>query len=168
MPLETFRIKFDGIFDFDEVYNAMNDWLTEREYEVKETKYKNKPPELEIAWKTDRKITHYVKQKIDVDFYFWNMKEVEVIKSNTKKKMLKARVRIEVKPDVELGYEDYLKDKSEWESTPFLIKLKEFFNKWVLKRDIDMLYEGQAYYDAVHFVDFIKHKLNMKLDKGVF
>jgi len=166
--MQTFRIKFDGIFDFDELYNAMNKWLTEREYEVKETKYKNKPPELEISWKSDRKITHYVKQNIDVDFHLWNIKEVEVIKENTKKKMIKARVTIEVKPDKEFGYEDYLKRDSDWKSTPFSVKLKEFLNKWVLKRDIEMVYESQVYFDAVHFVDFIKQKLNMKMDKGAF
>ncbi len=50
-------LKFKGAFDLDGVYKTMYKWLEDRQYEVHETMYKAKPPELEIEWTAERKKT---------------------------------------------------------------------------------------------------------------
>ena len=52
-------IKYKGFFDFDGLYNAMAEWLRQREYILQEKNYKHKVPsvlgaEEEISWVAHR------------------------------------------------------------------------------------------------------------------
>lgn len=167
MAVGNFKIKYIGLFNLDELISEITGWLSARAYSVKETKFKHKPPKIEIGWGASRKVTHYVKEKLDIKFYGENIKEVEVIKGNDKIKMNKGRLIIEITADLETGYSDYL-DRDHWSSNTFLMKLKDFFNKWIYNKDLALLYEDEVYYDGLHLSNFIKSKLNMTLDEGEF
>jgi len=164
--LDKFIIKYDGIFDLKGLYNDVYNWLTARKFEVKESVYKNKPPELEIKWSAERKKTHYIKDVIGIFFRFWNLKDVEIVKDGKKIKMQSARVFIRITPKVELGYNDIY--KRNWWDHPFLIKLKEFINTWILRKELEFKHADALYYETVSLVDYIKSKLNFTMAKGAY
>ncbi len=167
MGVGSFRVKYSGIFDLDGLVSSITGWLSSHAYTVKETKYKHKIPKIEISWSCSRKVTHYVKQIIEVKLYGENLQKVEVIKGKEKKLMDKGRLIINISADLETGYADYL-DRDHWSKTTFLMKLKDFFNKWIYKMDLGLIYEDEVYYDGLHLSNFIKTKLNMTLDQGEF
>src|SRR3989344_2281890 len=60
------RIKFRGLYDLDGLYRFIANWLRQRRYEVHETLYKAKPPELEIRLRAERKKTGFVMDVLTV------------------------------------------------------------------------------------------------------
>ncbi len=167
MAVGNFKVKYVGIFNLEELINSISGWMSSRAYSVKETKFKHKPPKMEAAWSGSRKVNTYVKEKLEVSFYAENLQKVEVLKGKERKLMDKARLIIVITADLETGYADYL-DRQHWSQNTFLIKLKDFFNKWVLNKDLKLIYEDEVYYDGLHLSNFIKTKLNMTLDQGEF
>lgn len=153
-------ILFKGIMDFDAFYTMLVRWFKNRRYEFHETLYKSKPPKLDIHWEAEREKTGYVKEFIDIYFKAYEVEEVEVIKEGKKKKMLKLEVTINITPRIELAYSDIFGEKKwnlEWQR-----RLLDFFNKFVLRKEIDLLYDDVLWYEAYKLHADIRKYLKME------
>jgi len=160
-------LKINGIFDFETVYRAMHGWFVEQKYYFEEKLYKHKVPspagaEEHIRWEGWRKITDYVKFNIQIYIIMWDMKEIEVIKNGEKKKLTKARMKIEFNGDVETDYQDA------FGKTPFLVKLREFYNEFVMKKRIDTIYTDQLYYMILKLYTVAKEQLEFETRANMY
>ena len=154
-------LKFKGIFDMDLLYRSMRDWLTRRGYYFEEPVYKSKPNPMggvedEITWNCYRKETAYMKFWINIFIHTWERKDVEVIKKGKKKKMNQARLAIYFNAKVETDYQH------RWDKTPFLIWLNNFYEKYIIKPEIDNIYTDKLYYYVLKLHNIAKECLGME------
>jgi len=154
-------IKFKGIFDMDFLYKSMRDWLTRRGYYFEEPVYKSKPNPMggvedEITWNCYRKETDYMKFWINIFIHTWERKDVEVIKKGKKKKMNQARLAIYFNAKVETDYQH------RWDKTHFLIWLNNFYEKYIIKPEMDNIYTDKLYYYVLKLHNITKECLGME------
>jgi len=159
-------IEYEGPFDMDELYQGAFSYLEKLEYKVDEDQYKNKTNELEIAWTGKRNIDPYIRFVINVSFHFWGIKPVEVTIEGKKERKTYARVKIVINGDLITGYEDSLKS-GDWSNTPFVRKLKEFFNKRILNKDLIIL-EDKLFYETVDVQTHIKKILGLESSESAY
>lgn len=154
-------LKINGIFDFDGLYKVMHDWFVDMKYYFEEVLYKHKVPsaagaEEHIKWEGWRKVDEYAKFNIKVYIILWDMKEIEVIKGGQKKKLTKARLKIEFDGNVEVDY------AKRFQKSFFLKKLFDFYNEYVLKKRISTVYEDQLYYRILKLYTVAKEYLELE------
>jgi len=159
-------IFYEGPYDMEKLYRGIYSFLDARLYKTEEKNYKNKPPELEIALDSKRNVTTYVRYVISTEFHFWGIKEIEMTVGNERKKMKYARIKITLSGEVVTGYDDLFKT-GYWQSSYFVLKLRQFIDKWILKKDLDS-YEDDLYYEIVALDSFIKETLGMESATSAF
>jgi len=167
VPAHMHPLKYNGIFDFDSVYRAIHEWLNISGYFVQEPLHKRKVPttagaELDIYITGWRKVDAYVRYWIYVYIKAYDLKEVEVVKEGKKKKLVKARILIEMSGDVELDYNNY------FEKTRFLRALRDLLNTIVLKHRIDDVWWDELYYRMLKLHRIIKEKLDMEIKTNAY
>ena len=145
--LPVMRIKYRGMFDYDNLMRTMRQWIIDSGYEFLETSYKHKVPspagyDQMISWKGWRKVTGYVKYNLYVFFHLWDIKDLEVIKDNKKQQMWSARVLIEISGDVELDWSNYF----ERGNSKFLLGLRDWINKYFMFNKIMGGWSDEHYY----------------------
>lgn len=168
MDLLPFRIRYKGVFDWPGLYKAMKDWFKERDYEpLLEKRYKHKIraggfAEIEVNWDCWRDETEYVRDFVKVYFHIWDYKEVDVIKNNKKMKLAKGRMLIEIEPSLVLDYED------RWEGSAFKRKLRDFYNRFLYRVEIESLWEDKLWYNCNKLVQLAKRYLEMESESEAF
>lgn len=160
-------LKINGIFDFEGVYRAMQNWFVEQKYYFEEVLYKHKVPspagaEEHIRWTGWRNVTEYVRFNIEIYFILWDAKEIEVIKNGEKKRLTKARMKIQFDGYVETDY------SKRFEESPFLKKLARFYNEFVMKKRIDTLYTDQLYYMILKLYTVAKEQLEFETKVNMY
>lgn len=161
------RIKYDGLFDWEGLYRLIYRWFIDRGYYFEEPSIKHKVPtqageEKEYLITGHRKVNEYVKVWINVFFHFYEMREVEVIKEGKKKKLVKSRFSCEINGKVETDYQ------KKWESSVFLIHLKNFMDKLILKRDMDTIWSDRHYYIIYKLQTEIRQFLDMQAKEHAY
>lgn len=129
-------IKKDGIFDMDSIYSFLYSWYGDKGYLANENLYKHKPGfvrgnEIEIETKGFKKTTPYVRYWIEIKFHLWDAEDIEVLVEGKKKKLTKARMRIQFKMWMDLDWEN------RWEKSKAQEALREFYHKYIIKRKIE-------------------------------
>ena len=159
--LPKFRIKYKGVFDLDALYRGSANWFKERKYELNETLYKSKPPELELNWKGVRKKTGFYKEVIEVHFHLFETRPVEVIEKGIKKQYADATMTITIWGAVETDYEDIF-GESKWRDSSLKRKLLDFYNKHIVKLELDTMQVDVLYYEMYNLQTLMKKLIGMK------
>ncbi len=143
------KVKYDGIFDFKELYKYAFEWLLNEKYDVIEDKYSEKvsgnSKELEIIWTSTRKISDYFKIELTTKWFTPTMTDVEVEIDGKKKKMNKtAGFEIVTKG---ILIKDY---RSTWESSPLYNFFRNVYNKYIIparieQREMQIITDVQAF-----------------------
>jgi len=154
-------LKYKGIFDISTLYRFIAEWLINEGFEFQEKVYKHKPPEIELSWVARKKITGYVLYQINLEFHFYGIKDIEVIKDGIKRKMQDARVEITFSGKVETDYPDIYGERR-WDKSAFTAKLKDIFEDYVIKKDIDFKHVDPLYYYILKFYEDVKKFLEMQ------
>jgi hypothetical protein len=160
-----------GIVDLDGLYKTMRRWFYDYKYYFEEPTTRIRPGsaagvEYEWIWKGWKKPNEYMKQNLDVYFYIWDVKDIEVVKDGEKVKLTKCRILIEFDGDIELDYGGFF-EKTWWSRILFnlynslvLQEEKQVANWWdelyyhlyklqtITKEYLDMEAKGNAYYDV--------------------
>jgi hypothetical protein len=152
------RIKYKGLLDLDKLYRVMALWFKQHRFELHETLFKSKPPEMEMTWRAERKRTPWVKEWIKMNMRMWGEYNIEVIENGQKKKMANVRIVIEITGDVEQPYDDIF-GKPRWTATNIERRLLIFFQRFVMIRELGGLYFDQLYYEMYSFYDLVKSTL---------
>lgn len=153
-------IKYQGIFDYEGLYKLITDWYIDYGFYLEEPVYKHKIPtpggaEQEIEFTGWKKINEYVKYWIGLYIHAYNLKDVDVVKEGVKKRLSKAEIQIEIMPEVETDYPKMVDSK-------FKKYLQEFWDKYLLKKDMDLIWSDQLYYIMYKLHTKIKEFLGME------
>ncbi len=153
------RVKFRGAFDLDGLYKTMYKWFEDKQFEFHETLYKSKPPELELEWRGERKKTGYIRDVIRVYFHLFGS-DVEAVKKGVKQKLMKGRLQIDFWGIVETDYPS-ITGKRRWTSS-MLLALQNFYNKYIIKKELDLAYTDTLYYEVYQLHDVVKDYLDLE------
>lgn len=161
LSTKKFIIRYKGLFDFDGLYNMMVQYLKARRYWIQEAKYKHKVPspsgaEQEIRWTGNAKVNDYIMYDVIIDLHLWDMTEVEVIKEGVKKTLTNARIELIFQGFITIDYE------KRFDVSPFWQGIKDWYNKYITKEDIESIYGDTLHYKMQHFVDNVKQFLDMQ------
>ena len=155
------RIIFDGIFDWDGLYNFIVDWFKHRRYYFEEKDYKYKipspaGPEEEFKWNGWRNITDYYRYSIDLHMKTYGIKKIEIVEKGKKKTIYKGKFILEFRGTVITDYQDRLK------GSVFLHNLKNFLDRFIFSKPMGIVWGDRLYYIILKFHARIKEHLNME------
>ena len=161
------RIHFKGLYDLDGLYHFMSNWLRQRRYELHESIYKSRPPELEIRWTAERRTTGFVMEVITVYYHSWGEYDLDVTVNGKKKKMTNARFILTINGAIKAPYEDMF-GKPKWTQNAIERRLLDLFRKWFARRELEAVYEDTLYYEMYKFHGAIKDFLNLEAKGNVY
>lgn len=155
------HIRFKGVFDFQEVYGAIYQWLETRGFEVHESKHKNVEKqtgfERDIAWVAWRRVTEYYSWWVQIDLHTWDTSEVDVIKEGVKKRMWKGRFYFLLRSHFEMDYSDRFAD------TAIKKGIVQFFTTHIFQRKISSLWEDKLRFKLYELANVVKECLDMQI-----
>lgn len=153
-------INYKGIFNFAGLYKVMVRWLKSRKFEFHEKLYKERPPEIFLDWLAERKVSGYFKHIITINIHILDAEDIEVVEKGVKKKLMKGRVRIRLEIYIQADYPDIYGERK-W-STNFQRMLLDFFNKHILRREIELTHWDVLYYEMLKLQAMIRAYLDME------
>ncbi len=161
------RIKYKGLYDLDGLYRFMANWLRQRRYELNETLYKSKPPEMELRWTAERKKTGFVMEVITIYYHSWGEYDLDVVVNGKKKKMTNARFILTIGGKMEAPYADIF-GRERWTHNAVERRLLLLFTNWFAKRELESVYWDALYYEMYKFQGEIKDFLKLEAKGNVY
>lgn len=160
-------IKYVGIFDMNDLMRTMRSWIVNQGYEFHEKSVKHKVPtpigaEQEFGWWGWRKVNSYVKYHIDMYTKYWRLHDVEVVREGKKQKLQHARIQIEITGRCELDW------TNRFGGSAFLQALADFYNNYIIRKDIDLVYTDQLYYRLYKLQQTIKKVLEFETKESAY
>ncbi len=148
-----------GLYNFKEFYSFMYRWLVTEEYTVDEKEYteKVKPTgkEIFVEWRARRRISDYFRFYLQIIISTLGMTEVEVTKGNSKIKMNRGEVRVDINVFLEKDYEN------RWETSPYAKFFRGVYDRYIIRGRI-LQYEIKVRDEAVDLLDQIKSYLALE------
>jgi len=162
-PTATTYIKYKGVWDMQDLYESMVDWFRKRKYKFYEKIYKHKQPspfgvERQYVWQAIRDEEEYIRFIIDTYIHTYDAHDVEVkMKNDETKTFTKGRIWLEFK-----GHVLYDPTKR-FEKNAFYMQLRNFYNKYVVKKRMEHLWWDLLWYREIHQLhNFVKNRLKME------
>jgi len=154
------KIKYDGIFSFNDFYKFCYDWLKEETgLMISEDKYVEKlegeSKKIDVEWNGSKKVTDYFKFKVKVTMKIIGLTKVELMKDNLKIKTNKGSVEVGVKGILIRDYQ------GKFETTPFLKFLRSIYEKWVITARVTE-FEDKLAGDCDEFLSQAKAYLDLE------
>ena len=158
----TIYVQYKGIFDMQDLYETIADFFRHKKFKFYERQQRlRKPgpfgPEIQYVFEAKRKVEEYYEWIINVNIETADMRDIEVVsKDGTKKKMSKGKIWIQIYGTVTTDYEKV------WEKSAFLAHLKNFYNKYVIRKTYEGIFWDDMYYKIIlRLHALIKERLNM-------
>lgn len=142
-------LQYKGIWDMDDVYQTIADFLRENKFKLNERMQRHRVPspfgvERQYLFEGVRKVENYYKWTVTINIETFDEHDVEVVtKDGTKKKMAKGRMWMRISAVVETDYDKI------FESKAFYAHLRAFYNKYVIKKKFEGVWWDQLYYNVV-------------------
>ena len=157
-------IRYKGIFDLNELYKIIHDWLISRGYQVHESKYKtislqSGGKERTFDWNAHRKVTDFVMYWINLHFQFQDATAIEVVKDGQKKTLYKGLVMIRIVHTVELDFSERMSRSKLHQS------ILKFMQTVMWRKKIDTLWEDKLRFKCYELMNIIKESLDF-MTKG--
>jgi len=154
------KIKYSGIFLFQDFYRFCYDWLIdETDLLISEDKYVEKlegdSKSIDIQWTGVRKVTDYFKFEVKVTFRILGLTNVEISRDNTKIKTNKGSVEVKAKGTLIRDY------KGKFEVNAFQKFLRAIYEKWVIPSRIEE-FEEKLIGDCDEFLSQAKAYLDLE------
>ena len=157
-------LRYKGIFDLNEVYRIIYDWLVSKGFQVQESKYRSivlphGAKELSFDWNAHKKGNEFVMVHMMIHFQIEDLQEIEVLKDGEKKKLVKGILFIRVTQDLEYDFsEQFAYSKMHQTIVRFLADFM-----WAKK--IETYWEDKARFKSYELVNVIKETLDF-MTKG--
>lgn len=157
-------IRYKGIFDLNELYRIVHDWLTSRSYEVHEHKYKvislqTGGRERSFDWKAYRKETDFVMYWIYIHFQIQDVMPIEVVKDGKKVQLVKGLLLIRIQHALEYDWSE------RFTKSPSHQSIVKFLTTIMWKKKIDTLWEDKLRFKCYELANVIKESLDF-MTKG--
>ena len=159
----TVYIKYNGVWDMQDLYESAIDWFRKRKYKFHEKIYKHKHPspfgvERQYVWQATRDEEEYIQLVIDVYMHTYDAHDVEAkMKDGETKTFTKGRIWIEFKGHIIYDY------KKRFEKSSFYAQLRNFYNKYIIKKRMEQWWWDMLWYREIHQLHaFVKDRLDME------
>jgi hypothetical protein len=163
IDLPVVYIRYKGIWDMQDLYQSMVDYFRRKKFKFYERIYKHKHPspfgvERQYTWRATRKESEYLHFQIDIYYHTYDAHDIEVVlPDGTKKTFTKGRLWMEFTGVMSYDWE------KRWNENVFYAELKNFFNKYVIRKKMEHLWWDQLWYRELHPLhEIIKEKLKME------
>ncbi len=161
----TVYIKFKGVWDMEDLYISMVDYLRDRKYKFQERIYKHKRPspfgvERQYSWTATKYKDEYLEFQIDIYIHTYDAYEEDVVMTDGSRKMFtKGRMLMEFRGTVNYDY------GAHFEKSNFYAELRNFFHKYVIRKKFEQVWWDQLWYREIHPLhNFIKQRLKMQAE----
>ena len=154
-------IKYKGVWDMQDLYEGMTDWLRRRKYKFREHILRHKHPspfgvERRYVWEAWRNENDYIQIRYQTYMHTYDAHDIEVITPEGDKKIFtKGRIKIEIKYFVVTDYE------KRWDEHSFYKNLKDFYSKYVIHKNYTQGFNPKHRYEMFELATMIKNKLKM-------
>jgi hypothetical protein len=161
--LKRWIIRYNGLFDFNGLYQLMTDWCKNYGYIWREKFYKHKVPshqgaEQEISWICEKDVTEWIHYTIDIYFHIWDLKEIEISSDSKNKPLSSGRIEITIRPVLSWDWQEKFKGG----------KFTEWMGKAYAKlyqKELESVYYDTLHYRALNLQNLIKKFLDMQAKK---
>lgn len=155
----TSRIRFEGVFDWKELYGTIVGWFFDKKYDYYEKTNAKKSGtygyKFEFEAHAEREESGYVRHDIDIHIVGYHMEDIDVLENGEKKHKTKAGMFIiEITPTLVVDYQDA------WDKN-VKKKMRDFFHKYIIK---GYIYEqlDKVYYESYKLHTKIKEELGLE------
>ncbi len=157
-------LRYKGIFDLEELYNIIHDWLISKGYQVHESKYKSISlqtggKEKTFDWNAHRKMTEFISIWIKLHFQFQDIIDVEVVKNNKKVKLQKGLLMIRIVHSLEFDFAERMG------RTALSNTIVTFMTRFMWRKKIDSMWEDKLRFKCYELMNVIKETLDL-MTKG--
>lgn len=156
-------IRHTGVWDMQDLYEYMVDYLRKKKFKFHEKVYKHKHPspfgvERQYIWQAIREDEDYIQYVIDIYFHTYDAHDIEVsMKDGNKHIFTKGRLWMEFRGHVQFDWEGRFNSKA------FYAHLKNFYNKYVIKKKIEgILWDTLWYREIYSLHSAVQERLNME------
>ncbi|MDD5649916.1 MAG: hypothetical protein PHF86_05765 [Candidatus Nanoarchaeia archaeon] len=148
--IDKLGVKFEGIFNLDEFYDVLKDYLTSMGYNVTEREFEEKTKEsLTVKWKATKPVDEYsnfvIKTKIKA-----SVESIEI----KNKQLYNGKMEFTLKAQLEKDFQDM------W-AGPVKRFIRGVYDKFIAGDRFDKL-EAELKDDAYSVVEKARQYLNMK------
>src|SRR3989338_11504525 len=156
-------IRFKGVWDMEDLHQAMAEWFREKKYKFYERIYKHKHPspfgvEQQWIWEAKRNEEDWVQFTIMLYWHTYDVHDIEVIMPDGSKKTLtKGRIWLEFRGYITFDY------KGRFQKAPFYAQLMNFYNKYVILKKNEQLWWDLLWYREIHQLhELVKERLKLE------
>ena len=152
------KIKYNGIFSFQEFYRFCYDWLKDEiGLDINEDKYSEKlsgnEKNIEVKWTANKKITDYFKYEFEVTMQIIGLVKVEIQQDGKKIKTNSGSIEVKMKGNLVRDY------KGNFETNALNKLFRGIYDKVLIKSKVEkyqdklaeecneFLYQAKAYLD---------------------
>jgi hypothetical protein len=160
------HIRFKGVWDMQDLYEFMINYLKEKKYKFHEKSYKHKHPspfgvERQYVWQAEQVRDDVYKFLINVYIHTYDAQDIQVkMKDGTIKTYTKGRIWIEFNGGVEM-FED-----KRWSSKKFWGNLRIFLNNYILRKKHGWdIWDVLCYREVQKLVWLTRRRLKMEYDE---
>lgn len=157
----TQKVRYNGRYEFDAVYQDTFDFLDNLRYDVRETKYSMDATsdKLEVSIEGQKEVNALIRRRIQVTFNAYDMREFDVQTENGVKSMCDGRLIITITGYCDIDYRDIFSG-SGWRDGLGDLLFKTIRKGW-FKNYFGPNYFAPIYKDAAK----LRGTLNSNLDK---
>lgn len=155
-PVFTKRFKHAGAYHWKRFISTIKDWGAERGFDVFETEYVEKVPEIEMKILGERKRDEYIAEYFEVSFHLWAVRDLP-----DRKGYIECRGEYDVRSWVETGYEDIYGKRPLTEG--WLGKVDEFFRKHILAQRLDIEFYDPLYFETLNLSRTMQQAVGMEM-----
>ena len=131
LVVDHLRIKYEGLFNAEELYRLIDKWLNEKAFDKRELRNQEhvKPDGkyVELILMPWKKITDYARHVFRIEIRMHHLKEVTVERDGRRFKMNQAKLDIIMDGYLDTDYED------RWENKPFYFFMRTLFDKFIYR-----------------------------------
>lgn len=154
-------LRYKGVFDFDGMTTYLINWFKKRDFQINEKKHKHKmscPHGFEVEWNIEafKKIDDYYKHYTITKMHLWDAYQVDAVKDGKKIKLWSARIEIKTQFKVECDYQ------GRWEKKPWLKKLRNFYDQYIIKKEIIAKHADPLYFKLLELHTELKKFIGME------
>lgn len=135
-------IHYKGEFDYQAFYSLMKEHFASRDFDLIETRYKDKGDEFEVEWEADREYDALHKVDVEVKYHAWDVQRIRVERSGKPVTLIRARIQVKIVAKVIRGYDDHL-GTGVFKEDKFDSFLKRMYDK-IADREVDEYWEGEV------------------------
>ena len=156
-----FYLKFRGVYDKEKLYHGIIDWFARRkwEYEEEMLEHGEGPFGIEdgINMYGVKREDEWVEYKIEVESHSFDEKPVMVkMEGGEQKQLTNGRIRLYFHGTMTFDYEQ------RWDKSVFHASMKDFFNKYILRRRIAEKYWDKIWYEMYDLHYHVKNIFGMQ------